>query len=385
MKILMFCETFNLNFNYQENSLTKSYLKMEHTVAVIVPKDEDDGDDFWQLSIEDGEYKGLVIYKLNHCVNIFNKIIVLKSVKVILNLFNPEVIFCHNLNFNLAAITKFCDINSCMLKIDFHIDYVNSGKSFLSKYIQHRFIRSLYFRFYSRCFDKIYAITPGTIKFLVDNYSLNNSQIELLPLGCDLDESIDDNFVNEKIDEFLFHDSSLKIFTAGIFDENKKLHTLIEAVKRLESSKIRLIVLGTFNNEAYKLSIENLTGDASNIFFLGWKNYREIVKYIKYSDLAVFPGTQSVIWQQCLGMGLPIIVSSKVNVGSRIIDQMVEYLNINDNMDILYDYENYVGEIEYYLNLYLSNKSALNKKKFNCLKLRETFLNYDHIANRTIN
>ena len=117
---------------------------------------------------------------------------------------------------------------------------------------------------------------------------------------------------------------------------------------------------------------------------MGWKNNLELVSYVKFCDLAIFPGTQSVLWQQCLGLGLPIIVASKVKVGNNIVDQMVEYLNVNDNMDVLYDYNNYIEEIENYIKYYVRNREVLNQKKLKCVGLNDTFLNYNKIAEQSL-
>jgi glycosyltransferase involved in cell wall biosynthesis len=44
-----------------------------------------------------------------------------------------------------------------------------------------------------------------------------------------------------------------------------------------------------------------------NIIYVGWVKPGEIYQYYMASDVAVYPGGQSVLWQQAIACGLPLI------------------------------------------------------------------------------
>jgi hypothetical protein len=63
-------------------------------------------------------------------------------------------------------------------------------------------------------------------------------------------------------------------------------------------------VFGLPNNEMKRV-VESLTSSATR--YIGWLSADEVYDYFLASDLAVFPGTHSVLWEQAVGTGLPAI------------------------------------------------------------------------------
>ena len=60
----------------------------------------------------------------------------------------------------------------------------------------------------------------------------------------------------------------------------------------------------------------------------GWLGKLDVYRYMRMSDLAVFPASQSIMWQQAIASGLPLVVG---DTGS----QDISYLNLRDNIVIL--------------------------------------------------
>ncbi|MFK1961527.1 hypothetical protein ACIXEH_11290 [Bacteroides fragilis] len=47
--------------------------------------------------------------------------------------------------------------------------------------------------------------------------------------------------------------------------------------------------------------------DNEKIHYVGWLSSEKTIEYFFASDLAVFPGTHSVLWEQAVGIGIPSI------------------------------------------------------------------------------
>ena len=52
--------------------------------------------------------------------------------------------------------------------------------------------------------------------------------------------------------------------------------------------------------------------------FAGWVDAVDVYRMMDACDFAVFPASQSVLWQQALAMGLPLIVGQVGVTGLRL-------------------------------------------------------------------
>jgi hypothetical protein len=55
-----------------------------------------------------------------------------------------------------------------------------------------------------------------------------------------------------------------------------------------------------------KSEVEQLI-KGQDIIYIDWLASKKIHKYFFASDLAVFPGTHSVLWEEAVGLGLPCV------------------------------------------------------------------------------
>ena len=114
------------------------------------------------------------------------------------------------------------------------------------------------------------------------------------------------------------------------------------------------------------------------IHFLGWQNNYDIYKYLNASDLAVFPQSQSVLWQQAISMELPLIVG--VLPGSD-----VDYLNKYNNIMILDKHNITSDNIAHNIKLLVNNKSRLVEMKIGAKKITDELLNWNNLILKTLN
>jgi hypothetical protein len=103
------------------------------------------------------------------------------------------------------------------------------------------------------------------------------------------------------------------------------------------------------------------------------------------SDLAIFPASQSVLWQQSIGMGLPLLIGKYVNLDDgRCLDQRVEYLNFNENVIVFKDPKNKKQEIYEGIQKFL-NPVVLSDYKSKSAYVASEILNYDRLVDLTLN
>ena len=115
------------------------------------------------------------------------------------------------------------------------------------------------------------------------------------------------------------------------------------------SFKFKIIIYGSID-ENYKDMIMCLV-DNDFINYLGWANQDQIAKIIVNSTYCVFPGRHSVLWEEAVGLGVPLIVKridgyEHIDIGGNVffLDESSEnyYINVMKellNKDVIYSYK----------------------------------------------
>ena len=207
-----------------------------------------------------------------------------------------------------------------------------------------------------------------------DVYKINEEKIKLLVLG--VDDSIVDyknrNIISKNIRKSLnINKDDFVIITGGKIDLRKNIINLMLAVEKINKDKIKLIVFGSLNKETEN-DVKKLSKN-KNIRYIKWIEYNEIYKYFFASDLAFFPGTHSVLWEQAVGLGLPCVF--KKWKGIKHIDLGGNCLFINSGR-----VSEIIGIIE---NIFKNNSLLLDLKK-NANEKGISYFSYYKIAKRAI-
>ncbi len=148
-------------------------------------------------------------------------------------------------------------------------------------------------------------------------------------LGCDYEqsESIRTNFDTDSLKKKLnIPQSDYIIITGGKLNPRKKTEIVIEAVNILDRRDVHLIVFGAadIGFEEYYNNLVKI-GSNAHIHFTGWLSADLFYQYMAIADIAVFPSSQSVLWQQAIGMHLPLIAGDSGW-------QDMSYLNFCENI-----------------------------------------------------
>lgn len=385
----MLCELYIKSLEYQENLLVKYYRKHGHEVTVITSTYENVFD--YYNNKHDNSVPAKVIYdhgakiiKLPFKFNYLGKIKKYTSIKKIVEEVQPDLLYVHDIMPNMFEMLDYKKKNPHVKMImDYHADYSNSANGWLSLNILHKVIRKYFYMDPIRKhISKFYPIVPGSTKFLNEVYKIPHNEMDLLPLGADTDlvAEIKNKKVREEIRNKLgINNDEIIIFTGGKFTPAKKTDLLIKAFNEIKDTKLHLLIVGDADqhNQEYKKELLALSNNNPNIHYIGWLNNRGVYEHLSASDLAVFPASQSIVWQQAIASGLPLIVG---DVG----EQSVQYLNEFGAITELKKEDINKEKIKKSIEDIIYRKDELSLRKELALQTSSKYLDWNHLINKTL-
>lgn len=315
-------------WSYQENLLTKYHKKLGHDVTIVTSQ--------WIRSESGGlkrenrsEYyddNGCKVVRLK-IKNNRNQSFRLKRYEDVYKTIasqSPDILFIHNIQFlDVFEIVKYLKKNlDVKVYVDSHTDFSNSASNWISKNVLHKVIWRICAKSIEPYTRKFYGVLPARVEYLKNVYKLPPDKIHLLVMGAD-DERVRlalDNKVNLRIrNKFNIDREDFLIVTGGKIDLAKRQTLLLmEAVKRINNPKVKLLVFGSVINE-FKDQVAQMC-DNEKIQYIGWANEEQSYEYFASADLVIFPGRHSVYWELVAGLGKPMMVkywdgTTHINVG----------------------------------------------------------------------
>ena len=341
MKIAIVCPVFIEGLEYQENILVRYYEKFGHEVHVITSTFHRIFDyltDRYDASAprQTTQIGRTTIHRLRYRINFKNRLRAFEGVEPLLNEIQPDLIFLRDITPDVRICTRYVRRHpASRMILDFHGDFSNSANGWLSKNVLHRVIRRRLLAGARPYLSRIFPVTPGSADFMRQLYGVRDDEMEILPLGADVDmgERVKASGAREQLrKQYGIADDVVVIFTGGKFTPEKRTHDLVNAFKRLPRGRAHLIIIGDASekNLSYKQQLVALCEGRDDIRFTGWLNAEDVFRHLAASDLAVFPASQSIVWQQSIAMGLPLVVNEMSNSL-----QSVGYLNLHDNIYVL--------------------------------------------------
>ncbi|MDY0271253.1 MAG: glycosyltransferase family 4 protein [Advenella sp.] len=384
MKIIHLClaNYYIDNYGYQENIIAKMHKIQGHQVYIIASTETYlDNKTIGQINPSDYlSNDGIHITRLAYSNFLPNKIVrklrIYKELYNNLEKINPDIIFIHGPQFlSITSITKYLKSNKkTKVYVDSHSDTINSAKNWFSKNILHKII-------YRWCTLQIAPFTnffwstlPIRTKFLIDIYKIPKEKIKLLEFGADdtLFDINKKNAIRSNIRKKLgVEEDDFIIITGGKIDQRKNIHILIDAFNKIANQKIKLIIFGTPNDEM-KYLFDKINKN-KNIHYLGWQNQEIIYNLLLSSDLGFFPGTHSVLWEQCCGVGLPCVFKKWDDI---------QHVDIGGNCRFIDDIsiDNIISEIDFIFNNKKTYKRMLDISLEKCIN----HFSFYNIAKRSI-
>ena len=336
MKLLQIClgNFFVDNYSYQENILPKYQKELVDEIKIIaslVSFDENGKSCLLPgASTYVNEYK-IPVERLDYKKK-FKKIskrfrLYQQDLYEILEREKPDIIFIHNTQFwDIRKIVRYVKKHpEVTIYADCHADFSNSARNFWSRNILHKIIWKHCAKIIEPYTKKFYGVLPARVDFLKNVYGLPEEKVELLVMGAD-DEKVVEAKTPENIaqirQKYNIAEDDFLIITGGKIDLFKtQTLLLMEAVNKINNSKVKLIVFGSVVPEL-KEKVAALCSD--KVQYIGWVQAIDSYKYFAASDLAAFPGRHSVFWEQVAGQGIPMIVkhwegTTHVDLGGNVL------------------------------------------------------------------
>lgn len=301
---------------YQENLLPKYHKLLGNDVTILTS-------DFPNSHLGDPKYAGLRDYINDDAVHViklerkelrvFGKELHLDrylGVYEAIDRIGPDVIFLHGLTSAAdVPIAKYLRKHKNVVAYaDQHADYNNSPIRTVKQRAFYRLIWRPVIRRLRKPVKKFWGTTPWRCQYMREVYHLPAEKIGLLVMGAD----------NRKIDfahqaairariraELGIAEDAFVVISGGKIDRAKNIHLLMQAVKKLNDDRIDLIVFGNVT-EDLRDETDVLSSDA-HIRNIGWLKADAVYDYFLAADLAFFPGTHSVLWEQACGCGIPCV------------------------------------------------------------------------------
>jgi glycosyltransferase involved in cell wall biosynthesis len=391
MKIFMLCDFFNEGLEYQENHLVEHYRRQGHEVLLVCSLYDSVFDYYDDKKVSgtmrDYGFNGARIIKMPYRYNIFNRLRAYPKLDFLLEEFSPDLIYVHDIMLNFPDCVSYVRRNpKTKMIMDYHADYSNSGKSALSLRVLHGVIRKWFLDRARPHLEMIYPIVPAGITFLQEVYGVPPEEMQLLPLGTDLDygrkvhESGEGRHLRERLgipsDDFV-------IFTGGKLTPFKKTEALVEAVQALGRSDVHLLIVGTAGatDADYFSGLQSAAAGNSRIRFCGWQDKEGVYCHLDAADVAVFPASQSVLWQQSIGMGLPLIVGDRSEL---MAYSDASYLNCHDNVIIIDHTAPSAPQIESLLRDLIDDRARLARMARGARRTAEELLDWSKLINETL-
>lgn len=321
MKVLHCClAAFYIDdFGYQENILPRIHKQQGHEVQ-IVASTESYVDRVQRAYVAPGSYAssdGIRVTRLPYVrwlpAVVGRKLRLYVGLEQVLQRFEPDVIFLHDCQFlDIGIVADYAIRHGTQVYVDCHTDFVNSGRSWLSRHLLHGVIyRACAVRIASVA-RKFFPTLPLRSTFLQQVYGIAPEQIELLPFGVD-DTAIDSECRESVRAEFRreigLTAEQLVFVTGGKIDRRKQIHTLLASfIDRSDAGELGDAVLLVFGapDRDMKESIDAARSHP-RVRYAGWIPAEKVHRYLWAADVALFPGTHSVLWEEAVGLGLPCV------------------------------------------------------------------------------
>lgn len=393
MKIFMVCEFFDDALDYQENMLARAYNRAGHDVTVVASTIRNlsdyvsDGDRGQGERAEEGYDWGRLI-RVPFRFNILHRIKRFEPVLPLIEEVRPDLLYFHDIIPNLDEGVRYVRANpDCAMIMDYHGDASNSGANWLSRRVLHGVVRKRMLDRARPYLRKILPVTPGGADFLRDLYKLPDAEMELLPLGTDqlYARQVLASDARERIRAQLgIAPEAFVIFSGGKLSPYKRTEDLLSAVESIGDVPVHVILVGAADpaHEEYAASIASLAERNPRVHAVGWQDRAGVYAHMAAADMAVFPASQSVLWQQSLGMGLPLILSER-SEGLRGV-QHVGYLNRHDNLIILDHELSAAGQIAEHIRRLATDRAVRERMAEGAKRTAAEILDYAALAARTL-
>ena len=357
MKIVhvIIAAVYKEGYGYQENILPAKHVELGlDTYVVSFDKNYPEGREYIN---DDGVKVNLLPINFPRISNLrYVSALVRKTsgLYALLDRVTPDIIFIHGLQaLDSLTVYKWCKKHQTVkLYVDQHADYYNTPITKFTTRVYYKTVFGYIAKKLSKCAIKFWGVTPWRVDYLQKVYGVKPEKTDLLVMGGDeklVDWENRSNIRHNIRLKYDIPDDAFLVVSGGKIDQAKNIHLLIEAISNLKERNVYLLVFGSLTKDMSEYCTPLFK---DNIKYVGWLDSKDVYPYFLASDLAVFPGTHSVLWEQAMASGIPgifkdwdggfshidcggnalLLKEISVDILTREIDRIVNDLSIYNNM-----------------------------------------------------
>lgn len=291
---------------------------------------------------------------------------------------NPDIIFLHGIlchdNYQVLRYVK--EHPQIRFYVDNHCDYYNAPINTWRTRLISRVYGGKMGKALNPYAKKFWGVTPWRIQYMQDIYKVRPEKSGLLVMGGDDDYININNRANIRKtirEKYNIPEDCFLIISGGKMNAAKNSHLLAQAVSKVAHNKnVKLLLFGKFERDM----IGNPAFDSPDVINLGWIKSTDCYDLFLASDLAMFPGTHSVLWEQSCACGLPGVYKDW-DSGFRHIDLGGNAILLKEiSVDSIADT---IEELYFTAKFYEMQKVALVKgpKTFMYMEIAKRAIEYD--------
>lgn len=297
----------------------------------------------------------------------------------------PDIVFVHGIDCNdHKEVLKYIDLHPVVrFYADNHNDYYNRPLGgWKRKVIRTLFPCKIGQRMALKA-RKMWGVTPWRVQYLHDVFGVPKEKIDLLVMGGDeryVDLANRDVIRKRIRNMYGIADDTFLVVTGGKIDKAKNTHLLIEAIDRLSTTNdVHLLIFGRVEPNMQGL----LPTDNKHLTMAGWIPAIDAYDIFQAADLAVFPGTHSVLWEQACASGVPAIFKDwdggfcHVDVGGNceLVKDITADKLYHSMAQLIHDREAYLTM------LHVAQEKAT--QKFSYMEIAKRAVEYDQFEGKT--
>jgi glycosyltransferase involved in cell wall biosynthesis len=304
------------DYAYQENILPRIHQRQGHAVAILAST-ETYIDNRTLGYVAPRSYKtkdGIPITRLPYTRTlppaIVRKLRIYRGLYPAIEALAPDVVFLHGCQFvSIRDIASYAKRHPLVrIYVDGHADLINSARTWISRHVLHGLVYRYCAKAIEPCTRKFYGVLPLRVEFFQKIYGIPAAKTELLVLGAEdaAERLLRQAETRSRVRRELgLSEDAFVVVSGGKLDRRKNIHLLLQIIRELNRENIKMILFGV-PNEEMRDELSRLS-DHTCIRYVGWSSTERVYDYLMASDLGVFPGTHSILWEQSVGVGLPCI------------------------------------------------------------------------------
>ncbi len=269
----------------------------------------------------------------------------------------PDLIFHHVVNSSTMVVAAFYKLlhPHTVLFVDNHADAINMTKNKVWHFCFEKVWLSFVCWLLRPLVNRYYGVSQLRCEYLHDVFHIPNSKIGLLPLGGDTDavDAITESKEELRL-KFNVPKNNFVITSGGKMDATKGIIELIDAYHTFKKDHpcTSLVLFGRMDEV-----VQKKVNEYDDITVLGWCDRQTTLSLLKMADVAVWPLLHTVLIEDAISCGTPIIVKMSGNVSHLANNGLGIFMEKGD-------YDELTVSLETMYNNDFSSKANVAKKKY---------------------